>query len=506
MPPEPRPIGEHPLRLEEIGEAAAGRLALALDPSPGLAARIEGSVAFVDRALAEGRTVYGLTTGLGASVRVGVDPAVAAALPLNLLRYHGCGTGRLLAPEESAAVLVARLASLARGYSGVRREVLDALLGLLARRVLPAIPEEGSVGASGDLTPLSYVAAVLAGEREVLVGGEVRPTPGALAEAGLAPVALRPKESLAIMNGTSVMSALGALGWLRARRLAAWAATLSGVAVDVLQGNRDHYDPRIFALKPHAGSERAAAWIREAAGQGPAARLQDVYSLRCAPHVLGVLLDALPFARTLLETEIHGVNDNPIIDGDRALHGGNFYGGHPCLATDTLKTAVANVADLLERQLVLLNDPDRNAGLPANLVRRNGADGATHHGFKAMEITASALTAEALKLAGPASVFSRSTESHNQDKVSMGTLSARELRRTLDLTETVAAIHTLALCQAVDLREGAARASQALRDAVRTHVARLDEDRRMDRDIDRVLGAYRSGDLPVAATEGGEAP
>ena len=270
----------------------------------------------------------------------------------------------------------------------------------------------------------------------------------------------------------------------------------------MLEGEPGHFDDRIFALKPHPGQRQAAALIRECLASDydeDSARIQDPYSVRCAPHVIGVALDALPFCRTLLETETNGVNDNPLVDPEegRFLHGGNFYGGHPCLATDILKNVVANLADLMDRQLTLLNNPASNHGLPANLVAQSGIERTTHHGFKAMEITSSALTAEALKLAGPTSVFSRSTESHNQDKVSMGTISAREAHRICELAETVGAIHLLALSQATNLRDRVGPFSAQLRDAVRSVVPMNDGDRRMDVDIDAALSLLRTDSLPL---------
>lgn len=512
-------LGERPISIEELVALAHGDARPALDPSPALRARIEASVRIVRDAVAKGRAIYGITTGFGASAEFSVDGEFASNMPLNLLRYHGCGTGRVLGEVEAAAVVAARLASLSRGYSAVRVEVLERLCELLEKRVLPCIPEEGSVGASGDLTPLSYVAALVVGEREAWVGGEMQKARDALAAAGLEPLSLAPKESLAIMNGTSVMTALACLAWFRAQRLARFASTLTAMASDVLFGRPGHFDDRIFALKPHPGQRTAARWIRagildrdepgprlsyrwgDAEPVARAPRIQDRYSIRCAPHVIGVLLDALPWTKEMLETELNGVSDNPLFDPEtgEALHGGNFYGGHACFVTDALKNAVANVADLMDRQLVLLNNPLTNEGLPANLVARQGSDRATHHGFKAMEISASALTAEALKLTMPTSVFSRSTESHNQDKVSMGTISARECLRILELTETVAVIHLLALAQAVDLRgpERCHPRSRAMRDAVREDVPINDADRRMDEDIERTLARYRAGALPI---------
>ncbi len=304
------------------------------------------------------------------------------------------------------------------------------------------------------------------------------------------------------MNGTSMMAALGCLVWEQGQKLARLAAAITAIVSEVCHGNPDHFDARIFSWKPHPGTEQAAAWIREDLERDDALRrdrLQDRYSIRCAPHVLGVLLDAASFAKELLEVEVNGVNDNPLVDPEQGdvLHGGNFYGGHVALAMDTLKTAIASVADLLDRQLTLLCCPETSGGLPENLVAQTGDGALVHHGFKAMQISASALTAEALKLTMPAAAFSRSTESHNQDKVSMGTIAARDGLRIAELTETVGSIAVLAACQAVDLRErdgqAPGRRAGLLRDAIRKVVPGLEQDRRQDDDIARVLDLHRTG-------------
>jgi len=511
--PDPLCVGRAQLCIEDVIDVAEGRVRVALDPDPGYRARLARGVAAVERALDKGRAIYGISTGVGASVGNAIPDRLRDLLPVNVVRFHGCGTGRILDETESAAVVAVRLVSLARGFSGVRPVLLERLCDFLNLRLLPRIPEQGSVGASGDLTPLSYLAAALLGEREVSLRGEVLPALDGLARAGLAPLALSARESLAIMNGTSVMAALGCLAFARALRLARWASALTAIGCDAMRGNPGHFDARIFAQKPHPGTQRCAAWIRadlaRAPGASPAepARLQDRYSLRCAPHVIGVLLDALDFSRSTLEIELNGVSDNPLVDPDSGdvLHGGNFYGGHVCFALDGLKTAVANVADLLDRQLCLLCDPATSAGLPANLVAAPEPARVSHHGFKAMQITASALTAEALKLTMPASAFSRSTESHNQDKVSMGMIAARDCLRVLELGETVAAVHTLALCQAVDLREGDADSlrSVAMRDSVRKTVPMNVADRRQDVDIAQVLSRYKAGELPTGELDPG---
>jgi histidine ammonia-lyase len=454
--------------------------------------------------LDEGRLpIYGITTGVGASVANSIPPELAGKLGTNLMRLHGCGTGRILEEEEAAAVVSARLPSLASGHSGVGIKLLERLCLLLNRRILPRIPAEGSVGASGDLTPLSYVAATLAGEREVSFDGRIMPASEALSEIGVEPLALAPRDTLALMNGTSAMTGLACLAFWRARALAPLAATVTAMVSEAIHGNPAHFAAQLFELKPHPGSIQTASWIRQhlaSVEERPPARLQDRYSVRCAPHVIGLLLDTLAAARETIEIELNGVDDNPILDleNEAVLHGGNFYGGHICAAMDSLKSAVAGISDLLDRQLSLLCTPETSDGLPENLTPRSVPDQLAHHGFKAMQISASALTAEALKLTMPAASFSRSTESHNQDKVSMGTIAARDCLRILELAESVAGISLLAASQAIDLRasDALSPSSVAVRDAVRAEVAMLEGDRRQDLDIARVLEQHRRGALP----------
>lgn len=497
-------VGPAGLTIEEVVRLAEGTASPELSQEPAYRAFVAQGADHLARRFAAGDVVYGVNTGFGDSCETAVPYEHALAMPVNLMRFHGCGTGRILDEVEAGAVVAVRLAALARGWSGVRVEVLERLCQLLQRRVLPRIPAEGSVGASGDLTPLSYVVAALVGEREVWHRGQARPAAEALQAAGIEPLRLAPKESLALMNGTSVMVGLGCLAFARARRLARLCAALTAMGSDVLGGNPAHFDDRIFAAKPHPGQRACARWIRddiEYPRPAAPARIQDRYSIRCAPHVIGVLLDALPWIREWLQVEIAGANDNPLVDPEtgEVLHGGNFYGGHACFALDALKTAVANLADLVDRQIALVCNPDTSAGLPANLCGRTGSDRAAHHGFKAMQISASALAAEALKLTMPASVFSRSTECHNQDKVSMGTIAARDCLRIVELTETVAVIGLLAMCQAVDLRGGhnVHRRARALHAAVRARVPMVDADRRQDLDIAEVLALHRSGALPA---------
>ncbi|HSV46844.1 MAG TPA: aromatic amino acid ammonia-lyase [Ramlibacter sp.] len=492
-----------PLTIEDVTALSRRERAAELSAAPAFRQRIADGADFLDRLLREDGVVYGVTTGYGDSCTVSIPPALVEELPHHLYTYHGCGMGRLLSPQETRAVLAVRLASLAQGKSGVSVALLAQLEALLRHDVLPQIPAEGSVGASGDLTPLSYVAAVLCGEREVLFGGERQGAAEALASLGMQPLRLRPKEGLAVMNGTAVMTAMACLAWERADYLARLAARLTACNVAASAGNAHHFDEALFAVKPHPGQQRAAARIRaDLASDRPARneqRLQDRYSLRCAPHVIGVLEDALPFFRTLIENELNSANDNPIIDAQagRVLHGGHFYGGHIAFAMDSLKNTVANLADLLDRQLALLVDTRFNHGLPSNLSGATGPRAAINHGLKALQISVSAWTAEALKQTMPASVFSRSTECHNQDKVSMGTIAARDCLRVLELVEQVAAAMLIAARQAVALRLrgdpslALGPALAAFLQDLGERVALVEEDRALDADLHRLVGAIR---------------
>ncbi|WP_246120868.1 HAL/PAL/TAL family ammonia-lyase [Chitinolyticbacter meiyuanensis] len=504
VPTDPIRFDGTRLAIEDVVALSARSCVAELSMDAAFRARITRGADFLDRLLAEDGVIYGVTTGYGDSCTVTIPPELVPQLPYHLYTYHGCGAGRFLDAEETRAVLAARLASLAQGVSGVSVALLEQLATLLREDILPRIPAEGSVGASGDLTPLSYVAAVLCGEREVLYRGAVRSTADVFAELGITPLRLRPKEGLAIMNGTAVMTALACLAWQRASYLCDLATRLTAINVIASAGNAHHFDEALFAVKPHAGQQGVAARIRaDLASDTPPrneARLQDRYSLRCAPHVIGVLADALPFLRGMIENELNSANDNPIIDGEheRVLHGGHFYGGHIAFAMDSLKNAVANVADLLDRQLALLVDTRFNHGLPSNLSGATGPRAAINHGLKALQISVSAWTAEALKQTMPASVFSRSTECHNQDKVSMGTIAARDCLRVLELTEQVAAAMLIAARQGLALRERIdgdlqlTPALVAMQAALADRIALVEEDRALDRELIDLLTAIRA--------------
>jgi histidine ammonia-lyase len=492
------------LTIEDIVDIAQGRATAALSDDPAFRATIQRGADFLERLLREDGTVYGVTTGYGDSCTVTVPPDLVADLPHHLYTYHGVGLGEYFTPAQTRAILASRLASLSKGYSGVSVDLLLQITRLLDAGLLPLIPSEGSVGASGDLTPLSYLAAVLCGEREVWRDGAQLPAAQALKEAGITPLRLRPKEGLAIMNGTAVMTALACMAYDRADYLVKLTTRITAMASFAMDGNAHHFDEVLFSVKPHGGMQQVAAWLRtdlptdqwERNGK----RLQDRYSIRCAPHVIGVLADAMPFLRSSIENELNSANDNPLIDADneRVLHGGHFYGGHIAFAMDGMKNAVANLADLLDRQMALLVDSRYNHGLPANLSGATGSRAAINHGLKALQISASAWTAEALKLTMPASVFSRSTECHNQDKVSMGTIAARDCLRVLELTEQVVAALLITVRQGVWLRCQVSPELQpqaalaAMQEALGADIKPVEEDRRLEPDLRLLLERIRA--------------
>jgi len=484
------------LTIEDINDIARQTVDCQLCDDTSFMQRINNGAQFLDRLLKEDGVIYGVTTGYGDSCTTAIPRELVDELPQHLYTFHGCGMGESLSPMAGRAVLAARITSLTRGYSGVSYGLLQQLTRLLQDDIIPIIPEEGSVGASGDLTPLSYVAAVLCGERDVYYRGERRKTAEVFAELNIQPLKLRPKEGLALMNGTAVMTALACIAYQRTEYLCKLATRITAVMTVAARGNAHHFDERLFQVKPHLGQQQIAAWLRDDlhVGEPPRNpnRLQDRYSLRCAPHVIGVAADSLPWWRQFIENELNSANDNPIIDGEdeHVLHGGHFYGGHIAFVMDSMKNTVANIADLLDRQLAQLVDTKFNHGLAANLSGASKARLPINHGFKAVQIGVSAWTAEALKLTMPASVFSRSTECHNQDKVSMGTIAARDCLRILQLTEQVAAATLIAACQGLELRQKAGDIEHLIDGGIKTTFEQvrglspfLEEDRALEQEL-----------------------
>jgi phenylalanine ammonia-lyase len=466
--------------------------------------------------------IYGVTTGFGDSAHRQISPAKAGKLQQNILRFMGCGTGPIAPPEVARVTMLLRANCLSKGNSGVRVELIERVLELLNDDVLPYIPERGSCGASGDLAPLSYVGRALAGDGRVSYRGIDRDAAGVLAELGLEPFLLESKEGLALTNGTSFMSAFACLAVGAANELADLADLMTAMASEALLGNRGHFNAFLFdAAKPHPGMITSARNIRELLAESSLAldseelfagglhgagfleldrHVQDKYSIRCAPHVTGVLRDVLDWIEQWLTIEINSSDDNPLFnvrDG-RVESGGNFYGGHIGQAMDSLKVALANLCDLIDRQLELVVDEKFNRGLTPNLIPRfepTDPEAGLHHGFKGLQLCASAMTAEAMHLCSPTTIHSRSTEAHNQDKVSMGTIASRDARSIVELAQNIAAIHLIACCQALELR-GVDQCSPRTRKAfelVREHVAFVDRDRYLDADIAAAAELIREG-------------
>ena len=455
-----------------------------------------------------GIPIYGVTTGYGKSCGKRMPLDIALKNGTNILAFHGCGTGEPIGIEETRAAMFCRIICLARGYSGVSVALLHQLADFLNNGITPIVPCEGSVGASGDLTPMSYIGACLMGEREVIYQDEIMSASKALKKAGLKPYRYLPKEPLAMVNGTTTMTGIAALAVESASRILSAAIYATALSIHAFKGNAQHYHPVIAQAKPFPGQAFVAAQIIRLLKTKVSSRhleddsldsLQDPYSLRCAPQVAGVLYDSLEWIKKWVEIEANSSNDNPIFNPatGEVLMGGNFYGGHIAFAMDGLKSAVASIADMCDRQIMLLVNPNSNRGLPGDLVRNANEKKGLHHGFKAMSIAASALTAEALKATMPAASFSRSTESHNQDKVSMGTIAARDAERICTLTERVVAIHLLTAAQAYDIRNNIEARPHLARvmGKMRSVSAPVLEDRSMDKDIENICSAIKYSDF-----------
>lgn len=516
------------LKLEEVAAVARKSKKLEILVSEDSRQRIHASNALKEEIISKQQPIYGVTTGFGDSCKRQINPAKTLELQRNLVRYHVNGVGPLATDEVVRATMLIRANCLSRGNSGVRSDVISQLIEYIDRDIIPHIPERGSVGASGDLVPLCYLASTLIGEGKVNYKGQETDVMEALEAENLEPLILQAKEGLALINGTSFMSGFASLAVLDANELAFVADLCTAMASEALLGNRGHFYSFIHEQKPHPGQMASAELIYSLLEGSELSReysqiletnekledrtyieltqsIQDRYSIRCAPHVTGVLYDTAEWARKWVEVEINSTNDNPLFDVESqdVYNGGNFYGGHICQAMDALKVAVANIADLLDRQMELVVDEKFNKNLTPNLIpffAEDDFEAGLHHGFKGMQLACSAVTAEALKMTGPVSVFSRSTEAHNQDKVSMGTIAARDARTIVELVQNVAAIHLLALCQALDLR-GADKMSprtKAAYDLIRSQVPFVDRDRRMEGDIKQVVEMIRSGALREA--------
>ncbi|MBI3556415.1 MAG: aromatic amino acid lyase [Deltaproteobacteria bacterium] len=500
----PFPIDAKRLSVSEVAELVFGRRKFsAVEIDASCRAKISATYAHLDNLLEKRVPVYGVTTGFGDSCFRVIEREQSETLQKNLISYLLCGTGPAFAPAVSRAIMLLRLKSLARGYSGVSLDLIDRMKLFLENDWIPVIPREGSLGASGDLIPLAYIAQALQGEGELHVGDTTRPAADVLKKAGVAPYRLKPKEGLALVNGTSAMCGLSLANLNSARFLSELACLSTAWLVLALRGRTEAFGELVNEkAKTHAGQAYTARKIRELLNDesyrskpldqiGTTAGhtqelIQDRYSVRCTPQILGPVFDTLTQVESWLEVEMNGTSDNPLIDEDGTLAmGGNFYGGYLSHGMDYLKISLAHAADLLDRQLTTLIDEKSNRGLPANLANWAGipeSERFLHHGLKGLHQAVNAITSEILAKATPNGIFSRSSESHNQDKVSLGMSAAVQCGELLEQSFTIQSMYLICLAQALDLRgvRLIGKTSAAMYEFVRETVPFVDRDMRLD--------------------------
>ena len=460
---------------------------------------IEASVAAVRELVARHAPVYGINTGFGKLAQTRIVDADLAQLQKNLVLSHCAGVGKPMRAPVVRLMLLLKAASLAHGVSGVRPQVIDALLALLNADVLPVVPEKGSVGASGDLAPLAHMSALLIGVGDGFVDGVRVPAARALAHAGLSALELGPKEGLALLNGTQASTALAIHAAQRLGRVFDAAVAVGAMTVDAAKGSDTPFDDRIHAARGQVGQRDVAgryrAWLAGSAlrvSHLDCDRVQDPYCLRCQPQVMGACLDQTEHAWKILLIEANGVSDNPLVFADtlQALSGGNFHAEPVAFAADNLALAIAEIGALAERRTAMLMDPVLS-GLPAFLVEHGGLNS----GFMIAQVTSAALASENKSLAHPASVDSLPTSANQEDHVSMATFAARRLHTMLDNTAGVVGIEWLCAAQALEFHRPlkSSVAIEALHARLRAKVARLSVDRLMAPDIEAATALVEQG-------------
>ena len=466
--------------------------------------RVRAARAVVDAFAQRDAPTYGINTGFGDFAETRVPAEDLATLQVNLLRSHAAGVGDPLPIPVLRGMLALRANVLAKGFSGIRLETLERLLDLLNQRVHPVVPARGSVGASGDLAPLAHLALVLIGEGAAWHDGVSEPGAAALTRAGLEPVRLAPKEGLALINGTQASTALLGLALAGALRLARAADIAAALSIDALHGSTRPFDPRIHAARPFPGQRISAANLHtlmtgSAINESHAncGRVQDAYSMRCAPQVHGAARDAFAFAHGVFQTEANAATDNPMVfvDTDEIVSGGNFHGAPVALAADVVCLALAQLATISERRAERLLNPALS-GLPAFLTRHGGLQS----GLMMVQVTAAALASELKTLAHPASVDTIPTSANREDHVSMSMAAGLKASRALELARHVIACELMCACQAIDLL-APLRSSPALmrvHDFIRARVPSVEHDRSTSRDLSDISEMIASGDIDRA--------
>jgi len=505
------------LTLEHVYSVA--REELLVDLSEAAHTQIAESRKIVEQMLADRKVVYGITTGFGKFKDVYIPPEDSLKLQKNFLLSHAAGVGPTLSAREVRAIMLLRANALAKGYSGIRNRVVRLLLDMINKGVHPQIPEQGSVGASGDLAPLAHLGLVLIGEGEAEYNGKIYEGRDALSRAGLKPVILKAKEGLALTNGTQVMTAIGSLVLHEALDLAKVADIIGAMSLEALLGTKTAFDPQVHKVRPHKGQTASARNLRLLVADSDlmeshkyCGMVQDAYSLRCMPQVHGASRQALDHARVVLETEINSATDNPLIFESGVISAGNFHGQPVALVMDYLAASLAELANISERRTERLVNPSLSNGLPPFLILNGGL----HSGFMIAQYTAAALVSENKSLAHPASVDSIPTSANQEDHVSMGTISARKARAILKNLKYVLAIEMLCAAQGLDLRTGRykrgdgeafapagietksqppGRGVDAAHDFVRDHIPHLSRDRLISADIEKAFQLIDSGEL-----------
>ncbi len=491
-------IDGHSLSLEQVVRICRRNEKIRLAPAAKIP--INRSRAFVDRILEEGRTVYGITTGVGELANTLISSEHAEELQQNLIRSHATNVGIPFPEEVVRGIMLLRANALAKGFSGVRLELIQKLLDLLNSRIVPYIPCQGSVGASGDLSPLSHLALVLIGEGECIQDGRRRDAAPVLQNAGIQPLKLRPKEGLALINGTQVMAAIGCLVVEDAVLLLKNAQIAGAMSLEALKGTSKALDAKIHAVRPHAGQIRCAANMRRLvegsaiiASHANCDKVQDAYTLRCIPQVYGSIIDTIEYVEKILQVEINSATDNPLIfaDEEEVISGGNFHGEPLAFAMDFLGIALSEIGNISERTVDRLVNP-HVSGLPPFLTEKSGLNS----GFMISQYTAAALVSENKVLAHPASVDSIPTSAGQEDHVSMGSISARHTWDILKNVQHVIAIEFLAAAQGIDFHPlSPGKGTSAAHEFIRRHVPHLEEDRIMYQDIEKIIRFVKNGDI-----------
>ncbi|NLY46300.1 MAG: histidine ammonia-lyase [Tissierella sp.] len=459
---------------------------------------IKKSRALVDKYFDENKVIYGITTGFGKFSDVSITSLEGKLLQRNLIISHACGVGNPLDEEIVRGIMLLRINALSKGYSGIRLSALRTLIDMLNKRVHPIIPEKGSLGASGDLAPLSHMVLVMLGEGEAVYKGEKLPGKEAMNKAGIETIELVAKEGLALINGTQVMTSIGAHTIYDSLNLSKIADLAAALTTEALNGITDAFDPRIHMVRNHYGQRcsgenllNALEGSKMTSRQGEL-RVQDSYSIRCTPQVHGASKDCFKFVKEKIEIEMNSVTDNPIIfpEDNEVISGGNFHGQPMALPFDFLGKGIAELANKSERRLERLVNPGLSNGLPAFLTKNGGLNS----GFMIVQYSAASLVSENKVLAHPASVDSIPSSANQEDHVSMGTIAARKARDILDNSRRVLAMEILGACQAIDLRgnKGLGKGTEVVYNIIRDSVSTLEEDRVMYPDLDKCNDILKS--------------